>query len=347
MEKNYDEKRVPSRGAEVFTHFGWVRARNKVSEELDRRAKGIRLTRRDDAQKTELIRRRKRFGYNSELVELEKKYLKYGDRKQKKGTVVFLRLIGIVCLLLFAVCLVLTFVPKIPKTVADLNAEKGIVKTITDISLSLSGSLFYGDQYYVKDSDVSKIAADEGTVVTIGEKLTVAYRLGEDGQLISSELDALKEKIKLDEDGNIPILRCQKAYLNPNDESTAYYRYYVFYDTEKAPLGFVNNITSSLPSIIASGFIAFAVVALVIAIVLFIIAARVAKTNRIIAHASEMLERAEAIVKQMQEEDPSLMGKAQRHFYSWQKLMAGAINQSNVAKNDNSGGDSFGEEFEI
>ena len=347
MEKNYDEKRVPSRGAEVFTHFGWVRARNKVSEELDRRAKGIRLTHRDDANKTELIRRRKRFGYNSELVELEKKYLKYGGRKQKKGTVRFLRFLGVIFLLLFAVCLVLTFVPKIPKTVADLNAEKGIVKTITDISLSLSGSLFYGDQYYVKDSDVSKIAADEGTVVTIGEKLTVAYRLGEDGQLISSELDALKEKIKLDEDGNIPILRCQKAYLNPNDESTAYYRYYVFYDTEKAPLGFVNNITSSLPAMVASGFIVFAVIALVIAIVLFIIAARVAKTNRIIAHASEMLERAEAIVKQMQEEDPSLMGKAQRHFYSWQKLMAGAINQSNVAKNDNSGGDSFGEEFEI
>ena len=54
-----------------------------------------------------------------------------------------------------------------------------------------------------------------------------------------------------------------------------------------------------------------------------------------------------ANITEMKEEDPALMSKAQRHFYSWQKLMVGAINASNIGKNDNCGGDAddFDEDF--
>ncbi len=347
MERSYDEMRVPSRLAGIYTHFGWVRARNKVSDELDRLAGGIVLSRRDDEKKTELIRRRKRFGYNGELAALEQKTLKYGERKQKKGTVKCLRVFGVIFILLCVACLVFTFVPKIPKTVAETESNGGIGKIFTDIALSVNGLLFYGDQYYVKDSDVVKEAADEGTVVTVSGTLSVAYRIGEDGQLMNEDLETLREKIELDENGNIPILRCQKAYLDPSDESTAYYRYYIYYDTDKAPLGFLMGVVTMLPSIMASAFIIFALIALILAIVFFIIASCISKTNKVIASVPEMLEKADHIVAKMKEDDPSLLGKSQRHFYSWQKLLVGAINQSNVAKNDNSDGDAFGEDFEI
>ena len=33
-EKSYDERFVPSRLAEHYTNFGWIRSRNKVNEEL-------------------------------------------------------------------------------------------------------------------------------------------------------------------------------------------------------------------------------------------------------------------------------------------------------------------------
>ena len=80
----YDEKRVPSRLAAEYTNFGWVRARNRISEELDRKTKGIVLSPSQDGEYVESIRRKKRFGYNAELVSVENEG---GFRAQDKTTV--------------------------------------------------------------------------------------------------------------------------------------------------------------------------------------------------------------------------------------------------------------------
>ena len=353
MEKanNYDEKRVPSRLAEQYTNFGWVRARNRVSEELDRKAKGIVLMPGQDNEYMETIRRKKRFGYSDKLVALENEYIKCISRTKKygkgAGLLIFL---GVLFLLLTVFCVVFTFVPKYPSTVAEYNATSKIQNVFNDIGLKINGMLFYGDQYFVMDSDVNKDAEETGTVVTVPGSLTKAYKIDKNGQLVNVELETLTEKLTRDEGGNVKILRVEKAYLDPEDESSEYYRYYVLYDVDTAPLGFVNNVIEKLPAALSSGLIVFAVLFLILTIVFLVWGGCLQKSKQKNFEHKDMKLLAEAayIVEQMKEEDPGLMSKSQRHFYSWQKLVAGAINMSNVAKNDNSGADGESEsEFEF
>lgn len=349
--KNYDEKRVPSRLAEQYTNFGWVRARNRVSEELDRKAKGIVLMPGQDNEYMETIRRKKRFGYSDKLVALENEYIKCISRTKKYGKGAgFLIFLGVLFLLLTVFCVVFTFVPKYPSTVAEYNATSKIQNVFNDIGLKINGMLFYGDQYFVMDSDVNKDAEETGTVVTVPGSLTKAYKIDKNGQLVNVALETLTEKLTRDEGGNVKILRVEKAYLDPEDESSEYYRYYVLYDVDTAPLGFVNNVIEKLPAALSSGLIVFAVLFLILTIVFLVWGGCLQKSKQKNFEHKDMKLLAEAayIVEQMKEEDPGLMSKSQRHFYSWQKLVAGAINMSNVSKNDNSGADGESEsEFEF
>lgn len=341
-EKNYDEKRVPSRLAEHYTHFGWVRARNRISEELDRKTQGIALMPKDDKQYTELIRRRKRFGYNSRLVWLEREYMKYLERYGKGALLVMF--IGFILLIATVFCLIITFVPKYPTSVAEYNATSNVQNVFNDIGLKINGMLFYGDQYFVMDSDVNKDAEETGTVVTVPGSLTKAYKIDKNGQLVNVELGTLTEKLTLDEDGNVKILRVEKAYLDPEDDSSEYYKYYVLYDMATAPFSFAESVIKTLPAIIVSGTVLMAVAFLILTIVFFICTGCLFSVRKKHLKNSSLLSEAEKIVAAMKEEDPGLMSKSQRHFYSWQKLVSGAINMSNAAKNDNSGADG---EFEI
>ena len=88
---------------------------------------------------------------------------------------------------------------------------------------------------------------------------------------------------------------------------------------------------------------------IILAIIFVIIAASLkAKKNKLKFSPEDRIKtQAKRIITEMKEEDPALMSKAQRHFYSWQKLMVGAINASNIGKNDNCGGDAddFDEDF--
>ena len=397
---NYDEKRIPSRLAEEYTKFGWVRARNRVSQDLDRKTKGITLSPAMDQDITESIRRKKRFGYNAELVSLEKRYFSALNNNTVYGKGAgFLIFLGVLFLMLTVACAVFAFVPKYPTTVAECeNVAKtsdsegkeifSIKKIFYDVTLKIETSLFYGDQYFVKDSEVNKDAGESGTIVTVSGDITKAYMIDENGQLVNVPVDTLKEKIiekkgekllgckklyrdKDDEssayyqyvdendeeievnlaglksileemnEGDIPILRCEKAYLDPNNASTAYYRYYIWYETEKAPLGAFMKVTDLLPEAFSSGLVVFVAIFLVLALVFLIwgICQQNKKKKNIKPDLSGIVARAQQIVAQMKEEDPSLMSREQRHFYSWQKMMAGAINMSNVVKNDNTTGD--------
>ena len=346
-EKNYDEKRVPSRLAEHYTYFGWVRARNKLSDAADRRIMGIALSPKDDKTKTEAIRRRKRFGMNAELVALESEYMKYiHDRETHtyRGIGVMWVFFAIFLIVALATA-VIAFVPKAPTTIAEYNANTGIKKILFDISDTVNGMLFYGDGYYVKDSEVNKDAGETGTVVSAKGDLTAAYKIGDDGQLISEDLEKLKEKIEVDEDGNIAILKCEKAYYDSENEESAYYRYYIYYDTASAPLGF---IVGFLPSVIPPLAVITALCIVLVIIFAIIAAALKSKKNKLKFSPEDRIRtQAKRIITEMKEEDPALMSKAQRHFYSWQKLMVGAINASNIGKNDNCGGDAddFDEDF--
>ncbi len=348
-EKSYDERFVPSRLAEHYTNFGWIRSRNKVNEELDRKAKGIYLTPAQDKEYIEPIRRKKRFGYNMELVSLERSYMKCisGPKQRGKGAG-FLLFLGILFLLAAIFCAVFTFVPKYPTSVAEYNNLSSTQKAINDIGLQINGALFYGDQYYVKDTEVDKSADKAGaTTVTVSKDLSVVYKLDADGQLQSTELAELKDKFSVDENGNVKILRVEKATLDPKDEDSAYYRYYVYYDTAKAPLGFISSITNSLPSALANGMIVFLALALILAIIFLISGSclKAAKKNPRYVVKS-IVARAAKIIEDMRMEDPGLMTKSQRHFYSWQRIMTSAINMSNVGKNDNSGADSDENDFD-
>ena len=393
-EIGFDEKRVPSRLAGEYTNFGWVRARNRIREEFDRKTLGIALSERQDNEYTETIRRKKRFGYNAELVSLESQYIHCITHRKKYGRGAgFLLFLGSLFLLLTIICAVLTFVPKIPVSVAECESNTGIKKTFNDIVVKINGLLFYGDQYYVVDSEVNKDASETGTIVTVPENFTKAYMIDKTGQLVNVSVETVKDKITVvkaekflqckkmyktegdestayyhykDKDGkeydvdmaglrkalvaieqgDVKILRCEKAYLDPSKENTAYYRYYVLYDMEKAPLGFLTKVTNLLPDILANGWFVFLVVCFLLTLVFMIWGGCLQKSKRKNYEHKEknLLAKATKIVAQMKEEDPSLMSKEQRHFYSWQKLMAGAINMSNVAKNDNSGDDGDGED---
>lgn len=349
-EKNYDELIVPSRLAGHYTNFGWIRSQSKVNEELDRKTKGIILTPRQDREYTEPIRRKKRFGYNMELVALENSYLKCVTHTKKHGKGAgFVLFLGFLFLFIAIFCAVFTFIPKYPTTVAECNNVSAAQKIFNDIGLKVNGALFYGDQYFVKDTEVDKSADQTGTTtVTIPQNVTVVYKLDENGQLQNTDLAELKNKFSVDENGNVKILRVEKATLDPEDESSAYYRYYVYYDTTKAPLGFVSSITSSLPAAFASGLFVFFALAIILAIIFFIwgCCLKKAKKKNYEHKETNMLMRATKIIDDMRAEDPGLMTRSQRHFYSWQRIMTGAINMSNVAKNDNSGANSDENDFD-
>lgn len=352
-EKSYDELFVPSRLAEHYTNFGWIRSHNKVNEELDRKAKGIYLTPAQDKEYIEPIRRKKRFGYNTELVMLERSYMESinGGPKQRGKGAGFLLFLGILFLLAAIFCAVFTFVPKYPTSVAEYNNLSSTQKTINDIGLKINGTLFYGDQYYVKDTEVDKSAEDsKATTVTVSKDVSVVYKLDADGQLQSSELEELKGKFTADENGNIKILRVEKAMLDPADKDSAYYRYYIYYDTAKAPLGFISSITDNLPSVLANGMIVFFALALILAIIFLIsgscLQAAKKKQKFVVNEERSIIARAAKIIDDMRMEDPGLMTKSQRHFYSWQRIMTSAINMSNVGKNDNSGADSDENDFD-
>lgn len=348
----YDEKVVPSRIAGEYTKFGWVRGRKKISEHYDRKTKGTVLTRSDDKLVVEAVRRKKRFGYNAELCRLEKEYFSLFDwvevhsGKQGRG-LGFIWFLAILFLVLTVACAVIAFVPKEQKTVAAVenSAKSGIQKVFNDIGKAINTSLFYGDQYYVLDSDVNKDAGETGTIVTVPNDVTNVYRINEDGQLVNVQLDGLKEKLTLDEDGNIQVLRCEKAFWDPSDEATAYYRYYIYYDYDKAPLGFAAKVTAGFPAPLATGMTFFILIALVLFLIFFIwaiawgchIGSIRSRIQSSIEKMKEIEHRAGRITKAMKEEDPALMGRAQRHAYSWQNVMVGAINMSNAGKNDNVG----------
>lgn len=349
-EKNYDEKRVPSRLAKHYTHFGWVRARNRVSEELDRKTQGIRLKPSEDKHRTEAIRRKKRFGYNQELVYLEREYMKRLERYGKGSTLVMI--LGCVFLIAAILCLIITLVPKYPTTIEESNAMSEGQKKFNDIGLQINGALFYGEQYFVLDADVSKNVTETGTVVTVSGSITKAYRSDNDGQIVEVNLGALKGKLTLNEDGNVNILRVEKVNSDSNEGGAESYRYYILYDTEKAPLGVLAQIATKLPKEVAdilpaamlSGLAVLSVLILIVAIIFFIWGICLTITKKKNLKNPNLLFEAERIVASMKEEDPGLMGRSQRHFYSWQKLVSGAINMSNVAKNDNSGDDGESED---
>lgn len=365
----YDEKRVPSRLAAEYTNFGWVRARNRISEELDRKTKGIVLSPSQDGEYVESIRRKKRFGYNAELVSVENEYMRIITSNKVYGRGAgFLLFLGSFFLLLTIVCALLTFIPKYPTTVAEAEAESGARKFFNNIALKIENAVFYVNEYYVKESDVNKNAGETGTIVTASGELKKAYTFDNDGQLINVDIEGLKEKMNLTEEGDIKIIRCEKSFLDPEDEETAYYRYYIYKETEcetagidgKAVLGFAPKIMGSiaekleaamqnpqsetpvvLPAFLSSGFLFFLVIFFFLMLIFFIWGGclQSAKRKNFEHKEIELLSRGQRIVAKMKEEDPSLMSKSQRHFYSWQKLMAGAINMSNVAKNDSANED--------
>lgn len=363
----FDEKRVPSRLAGEYTNFGWVRAKNRIADELDRKTMGIKLSPEQDNEVIETIRRKKRFGYNAELVSIENEYMRLITHPKTYGRGAgFLLFLGSLFLLFTIVCALLTFLPKYPTTLAEAEATSGAQKFFNDISLKIEKAVFYVNEYYVIDEDVNKNAGETGTVVSAPGDIQKAYTFDKDGQLIHVNVSSLKEKMEYDEKGNIKILRCEKAFLDPEDEKTGYYRYYICRETEcetdriqgTAALGFAPKVmktlsdklgetTNAAPGFLSSGFMFFLVIFLVLTLVFFIWGGcqQSAKKKNEEHREVDLLMKAQRIVAKMKEEDPTLMSKSQRHFYSWQKLMAGAIDMSNVAKNDNSGSDDDSDDF--